>query len=55
MKLPPTSTTKKCYTVWVGGDVVYEGDSHSQANHVYQLWVDKGYDDVQIEEWYENE
>ena len=58
MKLPPTSITKKTktiYCVWVGDGIVYEGDSQSQANHVYELWLKKGYDDVQIEEWYEHE
>ena len=52
MKLPPTSTTEKIkqtFMVWVGEGVVYEGPSHSQANHVYELWLDKGYDDVQLE------
>ena len=50
MKLPPTSTTKKTtFMVWVGGGIVYEGPSHSQANHVYELWLNKGYDDVQME------
>ncbi len=43
--------TKTVFTVWVGGGVVYEGTSHSQANHVYELWLDKGYDDVVIEEF----
>ena len=52
MKLPPTSTTeKKEYTVWVGDGIVYEGNSKSQANHVYELWLTKGYDDVQLEEY----
>ena len=50
MKLPPTSTTEKStFMVWVCGDIVYEGSSHSQANHVYELWLEKGYDDVQLE------
>ena len=26
--------TKTIFTVWVGDGVVYEGTSHSQANHV---------------------
>jgi len=56
MKLPPTSTTKKTvFMVWVGGGIVYEGPSHSQANHVYELWLDKGYDDVQLEVFTEYE
>ena len=56
MKLPPTSTTKKTtFMVWVGGGIVYEGSSHSQANHVYELWLDKGYDDVQLEVFTEYE
>ena len=51
MKLTPATTKKKEYMVWVGDGVVYEGDSKSQANHVYELWLTKGYDDVQIEEY----
>ena len=54
MKLVPKQNTKKCFTVWVGDGIVYEGDSQSQANHVYELWLSKGYDDVAMEEWYEN-
>ena len=50
MKLPPTSTIKK-YIVWVGDGIVYDGTSKSQANHVYELWLTKGYDDVQLEEY----
>jgi len=41
--------TKTIFTVYVGGGVVYEGTSHGQANHVYELWLDKGYDDVVLE------
>ena len=56
MKLSQTSTIKKKeYIVWVEGDVVYEGNSKSQANHVYEIWLSKGYDDVQIEEFTEYE
>ena len=53
MKLPQ-QRTKTIYCVWVGDGIVYEGDSQSQANHVYEIWLKKGYDDVQIEEWYEH-
>ena len=44
---------KTVFMVWVGEGVVYEGTSKSQANHVYELWLDKGYDDVVIEEFEE--
>ncbi len=44
---------KTVFMVWVGSGVVYEGTSKSQANHVYELWLDKGYDDVVIEEFEE--
>jgi hypothetical protein len=40
---------KTIFTVYVGGGVVYEGTSRGQANHVYELWLDKGYDDVVLE------
>ena len=53
MKLPQ-QRTKTVYCVWVGDGVVYEGDSQSQANHVYELWLSKGYDDVQIEEFFDH-
>ena len=47
---------KMVYVVTVGIDagyegIVYEGSSKSQANHVYELWLDKGHDDVTIEEY----
>lgn len=42
---------KTVFIVWVNEGVVYEGTSQSQANHVYELWLDKGYDDVVIEEF----
>ena len=47
--------TKMIYVVTVGIDagsgIVYEGSNKSQANHVYELWLDKGYDDVTVEEY----
>ena len=43
---------KMVYVVTVGIDaIVYEGSSKSQANHVYELWLDKGHDNVTIEEY----
>lgn len=43
--------SKTVFTVWVGDGIVYEGSNKSQANHVYELWLDKGHDDVIIEEY----
>lgn len=49
--------SKTIYVVSIGIDagsgIVYEGTSKSQANHVYEIWLDKGYDDVVIEEFEE--
>ena len=42
---------KMVYVVTVGDGTVYEGGNKSQANHVYELWLDKGHDDVTIEEY----
>ena len=47
--------SKMIYVVTVGIDagsgIVYEGSSKSQANHVYELWLDKGHDDITLEEY----
>ena len=45
------SKEKTIWVVIVGDGIVYEGSSKSQANHVYELWLDKGHDDVTIEEY----
>ena len=43
--------SKMVYVVTVGDGTVYEGSSKSQANHVYEIWLGKGRDDVTIEEY----
>lgn len=47
--------TKMVFLVAVEGKTVYEGNSRAQANHVYEMWIDRGYYDVMVEEWEEDE
>lgn len=41
--------TRYKYIVWVGGTPDYYV-SHKDAQRNYDEWIDKGYDDVKIEE-----
>ena len=45
----PDNDDLATYTVWVGGIPDVEGATAEFAQDVYQEWIDKGYDDVQIE------
>jgi hypothetical protein len=38
------------FTVYVDGEVDYEGDSFEKAEFIYNTWLDLGYENVFLEE-----